>query len=163
MCAIEAGAQRLTDERINCIIEAVKSTFAWATGEEPSYAGQQALEDAVRCEGVVACISLVGDIDWSLVVSLPQTTATPLAAMFAGFEVPFDSPDMGDAAGELANLIAGQAKVNLDGIGTVADISLPQVFRGDLIEVLRVPNVPGRLLRFESVAGPFVLAIAEGS
>ena len=114
-----------------------------------------------RCEGVIGCISLVGDIDWSLVLSIPRQTGLALVENFVGTEVPFDSPDMGDAVGEMANLLAGEVKVQLDSIGLAADISLPQVFRGDIIEVIQLPHQPAMLLSFECSFGPLFVAIAQ--
>ena len=145
----------------DCVVEAVSSTLEWLAGERPGYLGETTIGAALQCEGIIGCISLVGDIEWSLVISMPEVTAVPLAAGFAGFDVPFDSADMGDAIGEVANLIAGELKVHLDGIGIAADISLPQVFRGATIEVMQLPHVPSKLLSFESLCGPFWVAIAR--
>lgn len=135
--------------------------MSWVAGEEPALRGEDAVEQVLRCEGVIGCISLVGDVDWSLVLSIPRATASALAGNFAGFEIPFDSSDMGDAVGEMANLLAGEVKVQLDGIGLEAEISLPQVFRGDIIEVLQLPHVPSKLLSFECSCGPLWVAIAQ--
>ena len=67
---------------------------------------------------------------------------------------------MGDAIGELSNLLAGEVKVELDGIGVKTNISLPQVFRGPAIEILRLPHVPCKALLFETSSRPFLVAIA---
>ena len=40
-------------------------------------------------------------------LGLPRQTASNLVLAFAGCEIDFDSPDMGDAVGELANILAG--------------------------------------------------------
>lgn len=85
---------------------------------------------------IIALISLVGDVGWSVFISLPRTTAEAVAGHFAGFEIPFDSDDMGDAIGEVTNIFAGQIKALLDSKGVAADISLPSVMRADGLEVL---------------------------
>ena len=161
MSQTESGSTALTSEQCDCVVEATSSTLEWLAGERPEYQGETTVEHALPFEGIIGCISLVGDIEWSLVISMPQDTAVPLATSFAGFEVPFDSPDMGDALGEIANLIAGELKVHLDGIGISADISLPQVFRGEMIEVLQLPYVPSVLLSFGATHGSFWVAIAR--
>lgn len=85
---------------------------------------------------IIAIISLVGDVEWSIFLGLPRDTAPALAAKFAGFEIPFDSPDMGDAVGELANILAGEVKRRLEAKGVKVDISLPSVIRAESLEVL---------------------------
>lgn len=161
MSAHPAEDGTISSERVRCVVNAVASTMSWVAGEEPKLQGESPVETCLRCEGVVGCISLVGDVDWSLVLSLPRATASELAGRFAGFEIPFDGPDMGDAVGEMANLIAGEVKVQLDGIGLACEISLPQVFRGEIIEVLQLPHLPSKLLSFNCSAGPLWIAIAQ--
>ena len=85
---------------------------------------------------IIALISLVGDVEWSVFLGLPPQTATAVASTFAGFEIPFDSEDMGDAIGELANVVAGQVKTLLDQQSVKANISLPSVIRAEHLEVL---------------------------
>ncbi len=151
----------LDSDQIECVIDGVCSAMTWVAGEEPQLREEAAAEGALRCEGAVGCISLVGDVDWSLVLSLPRETAPRLTENFAGFQVPFESDEMGDAVGEITNLLAGEVKVLLDGIGVEADISIPQVFRGEIIEVLQLPHLPCRVLTFECQFGPFWVAIAQ--
>jgi chemotaxis protein CheX len=85
---------------------------------------------------IIALITIVGDVDWAVFIGLPAETATSLAMKFAGFEIPFDSPDMGDAVGEMTNILAGQVKALLDSRGLNADISLPSVMRAKGIHLL---------------------------
>lgn len=85
---------------------------------------------------IIALISLVGDVEWSIFLGMPPETATAVASAFAGFEIPFESEDMGDAIGELANVVAGQVKTLLDQRSIRADISLPSVIRAEHLEVL---------------------------
>ena len=151
----------ISADHVQCVVDAVRSAMSWVAGEEPRLKGEATVERSLRCEGVVGCISLVGDVDWSLVLSLPRQTASEIAGRFAGFEIPFDGPDMGDAVGEMTNLLAGEVKVQLDGIGLTCEISLPQVFRGEIIEVLQLPHVPSKLLNFECSCGTLWVAIAQ--
>jgi chemotaxis protein CheX len=153
--------QALKPDQVECVVEGVRAAMAWVAGEEPQLLGEATTEGSLKCEGVVGCISLVGDVDWSLVLSIPRATGPALVENFVGFEVPFDSDDMGDAAGEMTNLLAGEVKVQLDGIGLAADISIPQVFRGEIIEVIQLPHQPSKLLSFECQFGPLWVAIAQ--
>jgi len=104
-------------------------------------------------ELVVAVISLVGDVEWLLDLCLPRETAVGLAARFAGFPIPYESEDMGDAVGELSNILAGKVKAALDGLGVRAEIGLPAVLRGDRMEVLVRRGAPAATMGFATECG----------
>jgi chemotaxis protein CheX len=157
---ISSLPDQLSRERVECVVKAVADIGASVLGETPVHDEEIANEQVLICEGVLGIISLVGDVEWSLVLGLPSDTAPALTERFAGFAIPFESEDMGDAVGELTNLFAGEVKVHLDRIGLRSDISLPQVFRGAGIEVLRLPNVPSLALTFQTSCGSFFVAIA---
>ena len=155
--AVDSGLP--STEYVECVAAAVETILSSLLGEAPVRANEEATGEALKCDGIVGVIGLVGDVEWSLVVGIPRETAPSLAEGFTGFEIPFESEDMGDAIGELTNLVAGDVKVNLDGLGVASDISLPQVLRGEGIEVLRPPRVPSVVLSFESSCGPFWVAL----
>jgi len=139
--------------------------------EHREYVGEAAVEifgatcgiQLQRCEDnedlgsdgvIIAVISLVGDVEWSIFLGLPRDTAPALAAKFAGFEIPFDSPDMGDAVGELANILAGEVKRKLRAKGVNANISLPSVIRAENLEVLIQRDADAGKMCFGSPIGP---------
>jgi len=85
-----------------------------------------------------------------------------VAAKFAGFEVPFDSADMGDAIGELTNIFAGQVKTLLDNRGIKSNISLPSVLRADNLQVLIQRHSSSSRICFDSALGKFWTGILAG-
>ncbi len=120
-------------------------------------------EENLAGDGVIiAVISLVGDVDWSVFLGLPRQTATSVAAKFAGFEIPFDSADMGDAIGELSNILGGQVKALLDRRSVKADISLPSVMRAENMAVLVQRDVAGTKTCFDSSLGKLWTGAAVG-
>ncbi len=126
--------EALDTEHTECVpqaaVEILKATcgLALEPTEDPGRLGEDGL--------IVALISLVGDVEWAIFLGLPPETATAVASAFAGFEIPFESEDMGDAIGELANVVAGQVKTLLDQRSVRANISLPSVIRAEHLEVL---------------------------
>lgn len=110
---------------------------------------------------IVALISLVGDLEWTLMLALPKATAESLAARFAGFAIPFDSPDMGDAIGELTNILGGEVKARLDQAGVRADISLPSVMRGQNISILGQRNSDIYESHLESPLGHICIGVVS--
>ena len=111
---------------------------------------------------VIAVISLVGDVEWSVFLGLPRQTATVVAAKFAGFEIPFDSEDMGDAIGELTNILAGQVKALLDQRKVKVELSLPSVMRAESLHVLVQSKVVTRKTCFNSPLGRFWTGVTVG-
>ena|ERR1700733_11051436 len=132
---------------------AVKATFGSICGMDPIPVvhGQEEHTSV----GVVGVISFAGSLTWSFALMLPQTTATALAEKFAGFEIPFDSRDMGDVIGELANVVAGDISARLDAKGIAARLSLPSVTRGYDVDLCLPDGVPTLQLGYASPQGPF--------
>jgi len=125
----------VNSEHTECVAQAAAQILSATCGVTLEPLGAE--EDLVNGSSIIiGIISLVGDIEWSVFFGLPSDTAVAAAARFAGFEIPFDSPDMGDAIGELTNMLAGQVKLNLDQNGINADISLPSVIRAENMTVL---------------------------
>src|SRR5947207_8601304 len=96
----------------DAVTAAVENTFAAICGEKPSRSpnGQPAWNGPC----VAGIISFVGAIPWSLSLVLTQDTAPALARKFTGMEILFDTPDMGDVAAELVNILAGEVVAQLE-------------------------------------------------
>ncbi len=123
-----------TFEHAECVGEAAIEILGSACGVqlEPQECDENLGSDGV----VIGVISIVGDVEWSIFFGLPKVSAMALAAKFAGFEIPFDSEDMGDAVGELTNILAGEIKRRLAGKSVAVTIALPSVIRAESIHVL---------------------------
>jgi chemotaxis protein CheX len=136
----------------DCIATAAGTTFSSVCGEAPRVV---ACPTEGAGEMILAVISLMGDVEWSVFLGLPQATAIAAAAKFAGFQIPFESPDMGDAIGELTNILAGQVKAILDKKGVKVEISLPSVMRAGNLQVLNQRNAVATKTCFDSGLGTF--------
>jgi CheY-specific phosphatase CheX len=150
------------DDLPAAIVEAVKAsldrTHAAFFSEKPTLTADQ--HDSHNDSCVAGIISFVGDLSWSLSWIIARDTAPQLAQRFAGFEIPFESPDMGDVAGELVNVIAGEIVAQLDQRKIKAQMSLPTIARGSPLEL-----VPGKgpsiiNLEYRSREGPFWFRLA---
>ena len=159
------GAAQLNEglnlQHTDCVVEAAKAVFGTACGIqiEPSQADSDAHTDGV----IFAVISLVGDVEWSVFLGLPRGTATATAARFAGFDIPFDSDDMGDAVGELTNILAGHVKALLDKRGLRAEISLPSVVRAENLAVLNRRDLQVAKTCFNSELGNLWAGVTFGT
>lgn len=153
--------EQLATTEGKCLVAALQGLFNSLIGEKPQFRSGEPMDDNITCDGIIGSIALVGDIDWSLVISLCEQTAEQVVERFTGFPVPFQSSDMADAVGELANLLAGELKVELDRAGIKADISLPQVFRGQGIQVMSLSKQEPNVYVFESSCGPLLVAVVS--
>lgn len=123
--------------------------------------------DNADCEGaelscgVIGVISLIGQEAWSMMVGLPRDTAIAFARQFTGGEVAYDSRDMGDVVGELANIIAGQAAGRMEAGGIKANLSLPTVARGNGITVPIQYELPSICMGFNCPQGTLWVRIAS--
>jgi CheY-like chemotaxis protein/CheY-specific phosphatase CheX len=111
---------------------------------------------------LVGIISLFGDVKWSVKLQLPRPTAEVLVEKFAGFEVPFESPDMADAIGELTNVTVGQVKRLLVARDMDVEISLPTVFRAAQLEILLQRQTREMLSGYDTPAGRFWTTLVIG-
>lgn len=148
-----AATQEIRIPHWDCLLEAAAESFGTTCGMELKVTNQapSGPSDGV----IVAVISLVGDVEWAVYLSMPRQTATGVAAKFAGFDIPFESDDMADAIGELTNIFAGKIKAALDRKGVRAEISLPSILRCESLEVLiQHDSTMGRAC-FESSLGAF--------
>jgi CheY-specific phosphatase CheX len=149
--------QQLTD----CVKQAVDSTFAMICGDDLKYIGCNGVVEASESvNGVIGIISLVGDVTWSLVVGLPKETACAMAVKFAGFEIPYDSDDMGDVVAELANVLAGDVSARLDEVGVTASMSLPTAIRGSDVDMM-AGGAASRYMHYSSLEGPFYVKVVS--
>lgn len=103
--------------------------------------------------GIMSTISFLGDQPWSFSLVLPDRTAAAMAKAFAGFDIPVDSPDMGDVIGEVVNVIAGGICAKLDSKGIKVQMSLPTVVRGANVSVLVPSGATTKRMEFNGPTG----------
>ncbi len=137
--------QFLIDVTNRSIVQTFDKMFGETSIETPEF-------ESPEVEGVVGLISFVGDITWSLAMMFPQAAAVNLAYKFANFEIEYESPDMGDVVGEIANVLAGVICGELGNEGIHSQMSLPTVTRGKHVELLLGGHLIARRL-IVSVAG----------
>jgi chemotaxis protein CheX len=134
----------LPEELVACIKVSVSSVFQKSFGDTPSFQSDDG--DHKIGDGIVGIISFTGDITWIMMMGFPKDCATGLFAKFAGFELEYDSPDMGDVVGEMANILAGNIVGRLQESGVKCAISLPTLIKGHNVEPLLPRDFPSRKL-----------------
>jgi chemotaxis protein CheX len=142
---------------VNPFISSVRNVFKTMLATEVSVS-KPVIKD--RDEGfadVSAVIGLSGDATGCVVLSFPMQTAVSVASKFAGVEMTATHEDFSDALGELANMVAGHAKANLEGLNM--NISLPTVIVGREHVVSQSKLAPRLALPCDSSLGRFCVEV----
>ncbi len=144
---------------INPFIAAVKTVFKTMVATDVMV-GKPSINmpGQVPTTDVSAVIGLSGDVVGCVVLSLPTDTALQAASKFAGVDLAQDHPDFSDALGELANMVAGQAKAQFEGFNV--SISLPSVIIGKEHVVSQSRHRPRLSIPCDSQLGKFWVEVA---
>ncbi len=145
---------------IGCLDKAVESTFGMILGESPKFSEDG--QDTTEHSGLVGIIAVVGDVSWSLSVGFSPQSATSIAQQFAGCEFDYDSDDMCDVIGELANVLAGDVVAALDELGIKVQMSLPSVARASNLQLTQPGAVHSLRRRYTTSFGDIVVGLAIG-
>jgi chemotaxis protein CheX len=138
--------------------DSIASIFNTIFGAEPKLEEVEGVRKVG--EGVVGIISFMGDANYIIMLALPKDSAIAMASKFCGFDIDYDSPDMGDVVGELANVLAGDIVARMSNEDFKVTMSLPTIMRGHDVEPLLPRGLPLEALHFSSAEGAFVLKVA---
>jgi len=115
-------------------------------------------QDSQNLNEVSAIIGLAGDIIGAVVLSFTRDTAIAMASRFSGQKHLAVGKEVLDAIGELVNIIAGNAKKDLNDFRI--EISLPGVITGHKYKINWPQSVPVITIPFESDAGDFTVNVS---
>jgi chemotaxis protein CheX len=106
---------------------------------------------------VSGIIVLTGNATGAVVLSFPRLAAFKIVSRMLGTQVKIVGAELVDGIGELANIVAGNAKQYLDGYDL--KISLPDVILGK--DTVATPQllVPTLVVPFNSALGPVSLEV----
>ncbi len=119
---------------INPFIASIKEVFSTMAGVAVQVLKPEMKVGHSETVGVTGVIGFSGDALGACLLCFPTDVACKLASAFEGEEMSPSHPDFSDAIGELANMVAGGAKSQFDGLAIT--ISLPSVVIGDPHEVI---------------------------
>ena len=106
---------------------------------------------------VSSIIGFSGDAAGSVVLHFSFEVASKTATAFSGMEIAPDHPDFADALGELANMVAGGAKSQFEGLDV--SISLPNVIVGKDHNVSASKTTPRVVIPCSTDAGGFEVEV----
>ncbi len=142
---------------INPFITAVQHVFTTMLKTEIIISKPYLKSGDDRNTDVSAIIGFTGGAIGSVALCFPMRSAIATASKFAGVELNKNDADFADALGELANMVAGQAKAKLHGLRI--SISLPRVVVGEKINILDSKLQPVLGLPCDSALGRFTVEV----
>ena len=148
----------LPEELVDCVKASISSVFQKSFSVTPSFQNDDDETQKIG-DGIVGIISYTGDITWLMMMCFPKQCATDLFARFAGFELEYDSPDMGDVVGEMANILAGNIIAHLHDNNIKCAMSLPTLIKGYNVEPLLPRDFPSRKLAVTMPEGTVIIKV----
>lgn len=145
-------------EHVNPFIKATIETFQKMLSIDIKIGKPRLKGDTNATHDVSGIIGLSGDAKGAVAVSFPMLTALDAVGRFIGEQVTEMNPDVHDAIGELANIIAGAAKRDLTDFKI--SISLPTVVSGTGHSIYEAKDVLSMLIPFTYENHAFDLAVA---
>lgn len=143
---------------INPFVNAIRNVFETMVATNVKI-GKPALQsNSDHTPDVSSVIGFSGDAVGSVVLSFPMDVACKLASKFAGVDLDENHTDFADAVGELANMVAGNAKANVQNMNM--SISLPSVIVGRDHIVSQSQHTPHISFPCSTAEGDFVVNVS---
>jgi chemotaxis protein CheX len=114
--------------------------------------------DDVHTYDVSGVIGLSGEAQGSICLSFPKIMALKVVSALLGMDIKIIGPDVADGIGELANIVAGNAKQHLTQFNL--SISLPKVIMGKGHHIASQRGIPTIIVPFTSNLGEFAMEIS---
>ncbi len=141
---------------INPFVGAVRNLFDTMLTSKVAISSPAIRDNDIRPAALSAIIGFTGDANGTVALCFAKPAATKIASAFAGIELSEDH-ELADALGELANIVAGQAKAEMHGLDI--SITVPRVISGDNIRTLGTNKLPVLVLPCDSPLGRFSVEI----
>lgn len=143
---------------INPFIKSIRNVYKTMMSVEVTFGKPFVKNSGDTNPDVSAVIGYSGDASGAVVIAYQKDAAIKTASSFAGEELDVHHPDFADALGEIANMIAGGAKAEFEGLDI--NISLPSVIVGDNHEVSNSKVHPSLTIPCESSLGAFKVHVS---
>jgi chemotaxis protein CheX len=143
---------------INPFITSTLETFKTMTGAQVRAGKPRAKSEPSPSYDVSGIIGLSGTAQGSVALSFPKAMALKVVSKLLGTPVKIVGPELIDGVGELANIIAGNAKQHLNGLDL--SISLPNVVVGNDHIIGNKSGIPTIVVPFGSDLGDFAMEIS---
>lgn len=116
-------------------------------------------KDQVATGDVSSVIGLTGEASGTISVSFTARCILSLVSKMFGEEMTELNEEIEDAVGEIANMISGQARQKLEGMGKNLKAAIPTVIVGEKHKIIHFTKDPIIAVPFETDRGGFTIEI----
>jgi chemotaxis protein CheX len=145
-------------EYINPFISATVTTFDVMLNEKTKPEKPEVLKQSYGHQDISGIIGISGSATGSITLSFPKAVALKIVSKLLGTETKTIDADVTDAIGELANIVAGNAKQDMGNLEV--SISLPNVVSGTDVSVSSPSSAMSIRIPFKSEFGNFFLIVS---
>ncbi|HVI10893.1 MAG TPA: chemotaxis protein CheX [Candidatus Binatia bacterium] len=134
---------------------AAKEVFSLMLGTEISLAAP----DTTAPPAVTAMVGLAGQLCGVLSIRCDQQSAVLMASKMLGLEPDKVGDEMSDAMGEISNMVAGNFKNKISGLGDGCMLSPPTVVTGNDYSLYALADSPAYEVSMLFEGAPFVISL----
>ena len=116
-------------------------------------------KDKVARGDVSGLIGLTGEVSGTISVSFTEKSILAVVTRMFGEEVTSLNDEIGDAVGEISNMISGQARQALEEMGRPLQAAIPSVIMGKGHQITHITSHPVIAIPFETDNGGFTIEV----
>jgi chemotaxis protein CheX len=159
-CNIQPVVAQIREQLVEPFTQATQATLEAMAGISVTVRSVYQKTDYIMFGDISAVIGLMGPPEGSMVIGFPKQVAEALASKtLAGAVDEIDDDMVRDCMGEIANVIAGQAKGLLENSPYHFTLSTPTIVAGLNHEIRHKPGMPCLVVAFGSDLGDFALQL----
>ena len=144
---------------INPFLEATLHVLQTIAGIDAEKGKPYLKKDNIAIGDVSGIIGLAGDMNGIISVTFTEKCILHIVTGMFGDEVKELTEEIGDAVGEIANIISGQARQKLEAQGTNLQAAIPSVVIGKGHTISHLTKQPIIALPFSTKGGDFTVEI----
>jgi chemotaxis protein CheX len=116
-------------------------------------------KDDVAIGDLTGIIGLTGETNGTVAITFSEGSILKIVSNMFGEEMTELNHEIADAVGEITNMIAGQARRDLELIGKVFEAAIPSVVSGRGHRITHYTDGPKIAIPFETNGGKFLIEV----
>jgi chemotaxis protein CheX len=154
----EAAEEKMDVAYVNPFVVSTIETFKKMLNSDVKPGKVQLKNESTYTYDISGVIGLSGEAQGSICLSFPKLIALKVVSALVGSDIKIVGPEVSDAIGEIANIIAGNAKQHLTQFNL--SISLPKVIMGKDHKIASQRGIPTIVVPFDGSLGNFAMEVS---